>query len=773
MVFHRRAGQRQTRLRLELLDRARADTHRIFDILRLVENREAERHLGEQADVASDQRIACQIHIHVAVFARQPRNRLRALGLRTLARNAAQLGREFRDFRHPVVHQRRRRNDDGGRVLVAAALGPQQQCDDLQSLAQAHVVGQNTAHMQPVERLHPHKAAHLVRAEHLVKRLGAGFAVVLQTADHVFHAVLGLDRDAAAFQQAGHIRRAVSGDFHHAAGVLLLVLRLARLAADSRFRHLAPLVHLRQIEERAVFETEILLAVAQRAQNIDDLRRGFAVFGHLQPQRAVLHAQGADKVRLARGHLAELVGAVDLRVLLHLVDALGQEAVNRLLSAENDAPLLHAEAESRQQVERAAFRRRVAQQHDALVAFRGRGLRREGVDFLVAVEEREAAEHQVVLPVEIRAHLQLPADDALGQRAVERHRSGAFQRGQQVGNHAGALLRVEAERGRRARPGLRGEQHADNAPLGFRQAQHVALAIDIRAVAVQHAQGFGHLRAHLQLAAAGEHAEEQLHLPVEHARHADDLFAEGDLKRARHQQLHQPRHKAIRHGQVFRIQPRLHELAFQLADVSRVLQKLDDLRIHPGEAHPFRLEHEALAEGDGRLFLQAAQKLRHALDDVHPLLPDAQGDAHRLLFAQQPKRDLHFQRRFHRQGALQRAHQRARVFARAAAAHLLDRAGGNGLHHRRRQMAARLMHVAEKVARAAPAQLGRRAHAHDAPRVAVHRVPQKTVFILEGMHAALTENHKARVIFLLRRDPPDDLHTFSHKISPLPKKLKP
>lgn len=249
MVFHRRTGQRQTRLRLELLDRARADAHRVLDILRLVENRKPERHFGEQANVAADERIARQIHVHVAVFARQTGNGLRALGLRALARRTAQFGRKFRDFRHPVVDQRRRRHDDGCRVLVAAALRPQQQGDDLQGLAQTHVVGQNAAHVQPVERLHPHEAAHLIRAQHLIQRLRAGLAVILQTADHIFDAVLSLDGDFAAFQQAGHIGRAVGSDFHHAAQVLLFLFRLAHLAADRRFRHLAPLVHLRKVEE--------------------------------------------------------------------------------------------------------------------------------------------------------------------------------------------------------------------------------------------------------------------------------------------------------------------------------------------------------------------------------------------------------------------------------------------------------------------------------------------------------------------------------------------
>lgn len=105
------------------------------------------------------------------------------------------------------------------------------------------------AHVQPVERLHPHEAAHLIRAQHLIQRLRAGLAVILQTADHIFDAVLSLDGDFAAFQQAGHIGRAVGSDFHHAAQVLLFLFRLAHLAADRRFRHLAPLVHLRKVEE--------------------------------------------------------------------------------------------------------------------------------------------------------------------------------------------------------------------------------------------------------------------------------------------------------------------------------------------------------------------------------------------------------------------------------------------------------------------------------------------------------------------------------------------
>ena len=77
------------------------------------------------------------------------------------------------------------------------------------------------------------------------------------------------------------------------------------------------------------------------------------------------------------------------------------------------------------------------------------------------------------------------------------------------------------------------------------------------------------------------------------------------------------------------------------------------------------------------------------------------------------------------------------------------------------------MHVAEKIARAASAQLIRCADADDAPRVAIDGVAQKTVFLFERVYAALTENGQACIVFLFRRNAPDHIHSFSHNISPL------
>ena len=618
--------------------------------------------------------------------------------------------------------------------------------------------------MQPVERLHPHEAPQLVRTQHAPQRLRAGLAFLVHAAHKARHGAVRLNRQAAAFQQARHVRRAEGRDLHQAAPAPLLRLLVLLRRAGGGLRQLAPLVHVRQIEERAVLQPEIALAVAQRLQNRQHLRRRLAVLAHFQLQSALLHAQRAGEVRLARGHALELVGAVDLRDLAHRVDALREEAVNQLLPGQHHAPLLHAEARGGELVERGALPGGVAQHQQVFLARqRGRG-RGKRVDLLLAVAEHHPRHDHAVLAVEVRAHGQRAADDALRQRPVEGDASGALERGQQLGNHARALRRVEAKGGLSLAPG--GKHHAHDVPLLARQAQHVALAVDKPAVRVERAQGFGHLRAHLDLPPAPGDAKEQLRLPVEHAGDGVYLLAEGDFERLGHEQLHEPGHEARRQREVLGFQPGLRQLALELADVRRVLQQADDLLIDALKAHPLRLQHEALAEGHAGFAAQAREELRHGLDDVHALLPHAQADAHRLRLADDAQRHLQLKRRFHGQRALQRAHQQRGVFPRAAAAHFLNRAGGHRLHHRGGEVPAGLVYVAKKIAGAAPAQLASRAHAHHAPRIAVHDVAQHAVFLLERMHAARAIERQRGAVFLLRRDAPEQFHAFCHVVSP-------
>ena len=154
--------------------------------------------------------------------------------------------------------------------------------------------------MQAIERLHPHEAAQLIRAQHAAKRLGARLAVLVHGRHKRLHRLIRGHGQAAVFQQTEHVRRTEGLNLQQTAAALALLL-VFLLRAAGGLRQLAPLVHVRQVEERAVLEPEVLPVVAQRLQDRQNLRRGLAVFAQLQLQRALLHAQHAGEVRLARG----------------------------------------------------------------------------------------------------------------------------------------------------------------------------------------------------------------------------------------------------------------------------------------------------------------------------------------------------------------------------------------------------------------------------------------------------------------------------------------
>ena len=140
-------------------------------------------------------------------------------------------------------------------------------------------------------------------------------------------------------------------------------------------------------------------------------------------------------------------------------------------------------------------------------------------------------------------------------------------------------------------------------------------------------------------------------------------------------------------------------------------------------------------------------------------LVEAKGDAHRLI-ADELQRHFHLQRRFHRQCAGDGTHQLGCVFPGLLAAHLFNRAGSHRHHHRSGQMAAGLVYVAKKVARAAAGELGARRHAHHAPGIIIHHIAQHAALLLEGMHAAGPVQRQTGRIFLLRRDAPQHFHHF-------------
>ena len=257
--------------------------------------------------------------------------------------------------------------------------------------------------------------------------------------------------------------------------------------------------------------------------------------------------------------------------------------------------LSHAEAEARQQIQRRALARRIAQHQDAVVIVRLCLHRREGIDLIIPVLKGHLRRHQLIRAVKIRLDHQRPAHNALRQRTFNRHRTGTLQRGQHLGNHTCALRRIEAECSLSVPAAF--QHHADKPALILRQPEHVAFAEHKTAVRIQRPHGLGHLGAHFDLSSASGYAKEQLRLTIKYARHMHNFLAEGDLERPCHQQLHQPRHKTGRNRQKLRLKSRLYERSFQLTDVCRILKQANDLRINARKAHPLRLKHKSPAEG--------------------------------------------------------------------------------------------------------------------------------------------------------------------------------
>lgn len=166
VVLHGRAGQGEAGLRLDALDRARAHGGRVLDLLRLVQYAEAEVHVFQPVDVPAHLRVGGDEHVHV----------LHVLGLAAAVvlpageDHGAHVRRELLDLRLPVVDQGRRR-DDQARHAAHRLIPPLDEGEDLDRLAQAHVVGEHAAHPQARERLEPGKAALLVGRRPLIGAL--------------------------------------------------------------------------------------------------------------------------------------------------------------------------------------------------------------------------------------------------------------------------------------------------------------------------------------------------------------------------------------------------------------------------------------------------------------------------------------------------------------------------------------------------------------------------------------------------------------------------
>ena len=110
-------------------------------MLRLVEEYTAEMSGSIEVDVALERVVRRQDDVDAARLLEQSA----ALRLRSRHGHRLQRWREAGDLLEPVVEQRGRRDDERGRRL--GRFPGEQECDDLQCLAKAHVICEDAAEM--------------------------------------------------------------------------------------------------------------------------------------------------------------------------------------------------------------------------------------------------------------------------------------------------------------------------------------------------------------------------------------------------------------------------------------------------------------------------------------------------------------------------------------------------------------------------------------------------------------------------------------------------
>ena len=150
-VLHRGTAERDAVVGRDRPDRPRLRGARVLDVLRLIGDHPTPPQTGVAGRVASHGPVGRQHQIHRL-------GRGRELLLRHLARAVVHQDAQRRhmpgDLRVPCLQHRGRGHDEGGTGRLTVLAFPGQQGKDLQSLTQAHVIGEDRA--EPVAE-HPHQ----------------------------------------------------------------------------------------------------------------------------------------------------------------------------------------------------------------------------------------------------------------------------------------------------------------------------------------------------------------------------------------------------------------------------------------------------------------------------------------------------------------------------------------------------------------------------------------------------------------------------------------
>ncbi len=247
MVFQRRAGEADVARGAQTEQRAARLGARVFHLLRLVQHDQRERLPAQGDHIARQQRVAGQHDVLRAELGKL----LRAL--RPVQGQHAQRRREAGDLRLPVRNQAGRHHDQRRLAQRAALFQRQQVGDQLQRLAQPHVVGEYAADAGLGQCVEPAQAFALVRPQLHREPVG-----------HRVAGALGGIAQARgkAEQRLGRLQRAAAGHRRHqllqTAGLhprqMQLLARFLQVFGQRRqqaaqllqpHRHAAPRVHRR------------------------------------------------------------------------------------------------------------------------------------------------------------------------------------------------------------------------------------------------------------------------------------------------------------------------------------------------------------------------------------------------------------------------------------------------------------------------------------------------------------------------------------------------
>ena len=238
--------------------------------MRLVERAQEETLPHPVVDVDAEQVVGG--HEHIArvrggsAVGRGKRERpdTSALGLRARDGANRKLGREAGEFLQPVVHERRRAHDKARPHAARLVAAGEQKRDELQRLAQAHLVGEDAAEPRIAARGKPAEAFLLIGAQH-ARELGGRRVALLVDRAEVVHVALKGSIAVEVFLLV-EVKRAIARQLDLAAREFL--------QRDSQVRRDAIelcQVHILEREVRAALEPVIVLALAVARQQRSEL----------------------------------------------------------------------------------------------------------------------------------------------------------------------------------------------------------------------------------------------------------------------------------------------------------------------------------------------------------------------------------------------------------------------------------------------------------------------------------------------------------------------